>query len=463
MTKNQLDKQARKAVPEAREQAPEARAAHEQVHEQARAEQKEVRAAHKQSCKADKQVRNYTRREFLSTPAKASIAGAALAGLGAASLTLSACGDNSASNTSAETLTVKNEQVTTLDAYTEIKKPKQYYKVTDVVKIDGEAILFSSDGVVAAVLQAGKTASPLNTVSLLNLQTSTLTPVLEKPVSFDDGFEIFEIRSSKSLIMWVESNYLTSAWRVYVAKVSSGGLSIGSPNLVDEGDAEYDAPELAVVGSKAYWIVQPAESGTKTKEDSYLKTTSGTGANVVITSHGRFCGGLSVNGKILTAMPRADAGSGVHYQLSAIKGGSVIDSVVLPRAYKPCVAIYLNDGFSFGISASYDYGDGISNVGTYYQIDQDSWLRLIRQPVTVAGTCNGWLFSKTGARTVFVDIDKKAYFTVNPPDNCTEYGDYSVQFGDVEALYNFATITKLGKNNKTSKHVLVRKITLEKA
>ena len=405
--------------------------------------------------------RSYTRRELFGAAAKATVAGAAIASVGA-SLTLSACGSDSSSENTAEVLSVKSDQVVTLDAYAEVKKPQKYYKIEELIKIPGEAILFSSDGKVAAVLQAGESASPLNIVSLLNLSTGSLTQVLQKPVSYDEGYDIFEVRCSKSLIIWVESNYLTSAWRVYVASVSSGGTSIGSPVLVDEGDAEYDAPELAVVGSQAYWIVQPAESGTKTKEDSYLKTSSGSASGTVITSHGRFCGGLSVSGSTLTAMPRADM-SGVYYQMTSVEGGSVVSTTVLPRAYKPNGAIFLNGGFAFGISASYDYGDGISNVGTYYPIGQGNWLRLIRQPITVPGLSNGWLFCKSGSRTVFVDVDNKSYFTINAPDGCTDYGDYSVQFGKVGTIYNFATISKLSKNNTPSKYVLVRKITLKTA
>lgn len=409
-----------------------------------------------------KKARNYTRRELISTAAKATAAGAVIASTGAA-ISLSGCGNNQSSDNVAATLTVKNSQVVTLDAYAEVKKPQNYYTVKEVATIDGEAILFSSDGIIAAALLAGKTASPLNTVSLMNLQTGRLSSVLDKPIGYKEGFDIFEVRCSRSLLIWVESNYLTSAWRVYVASVSSSGTNIGTPNLVDEGDADYDAPELAVIGSQGYWIVEPSESGNKTKEDSFLKTSAGGAAGTVLTSHGRFCGGLSANGQTLTAMPRADTSSGVHYQLTAIQNGSVVTSVVLPRAYKPSGAIFLNGGFAFGISASYDYGDGISNVGTYYPIGQDNWLRLIRQPVTVPGICKGWLFCKSGSRTVFVDVNKKNYFTINPPDNCADYGDYSVQFGDVNALYNFATITKLDKNNAPIKTVQVRKITLKTA
>lgn len=90
----------------------------------------------------------------------------------------------------------------------------------------------------------------------------------------------------------------------------------------------------------------------------------------MITSEGRFNGGLSVSGQVLTAMPRAKASSGVYYELTAIAAGSgsVVASQVMPHSFRPSNAIYMNNAFAFTIPASYDYGGGIANVGTYYPI-----------------------------------------------------------------------------------------------
>lgn len=164
----------------------------------------------------------------------------------------------------------------------------------------------------------------------------------------------------------------------------------------------------------------------------------------MITSEGRFNGGLSVSGQVLTAMPRAKASSGVYYELTAIAAGSgsVVASQVMPHSFRPSNAIYMNNAFAFTIPASYDYGGGIANVGTYYPIAGNTWLRLARQSLTPPGICNGWLFAKSSSRTVFIDTQEQKYFVVNAPDGCTDYGDYSVCTGEVSRVYNYATVNK---------------------
>ena len=164
----------------------------------------------------------------------------------------------------------------------------------------------------------------------------------------------------------------------------------------------------------------------------------------MLTSHGRFNGGLSASGQTLTAMPRADSSSGVYYQLTAIQTGtgSTIASQVLPRSFRPSNAVYMNGAFAFTIPAGDDYGGGIANVGTYYPISGGQWLRLAKQSLTPPGLCNGWMFAKSGSRTVFVDPAKQRYFVVGAPDGCEDYGDYSVGTGEVACLYNYATVTK---------------------
>jgi len=177
---------------------------------------------------------------------------------------------------------------------------------------------------------------------------------------------------------------------------------------------------------------------------------------VAYTSHGRFNGGLSASGNTVTCMPRADVG-GVYYQLTALQGGSVVATQIMPRSYRPGSAIYMGGSFAFSIPASYDYGGGISHVGTYYPMPNGQWLRLTRQPVTPPGLCNGWLFCKSGARTVFVDMKNQKYFTVDAPGNSLNHGDYSVSFGEVDAVCTYASIDKT-EDDERKRYVQVRRI-----
>lgn len=392
-----------------------------------------------------------SRREFLR------LGGGALACatvLGAPAV-LTGCSGGSDKN-APSALEVSANDVVTLDAFAEIEDPTGYYEVKDLAQYPKGTMLFSSEDVTAAALLTGETATPLSTCSLVSLETGAMTPALERAVNHDMGYSIFAVRASKELLVWVESNYLTSDWMVYCATISDGKLT-GQPVKLDEGNGEYDTPEIAVIGTAAYWIVQPAENGPRTTENSYLRVAAGgSRSSDVITSEGRFNGGLSVSGQILTAMPRAKASSGVYYELTAISAGSgsIIASQVMPHSFRPSNAIYMNNAFAFTIPASYDYGGGIANVGTYYPMAGSSWLRLARQSLTPPGICNGWLFAKSSSRTVFIDTNNQQYFVVNAPDGCTDYGDYSVCTGEVSRVFNYATVNKYAGTERTTQVVL---------
>lgn len=407
-----------------------------------------------ESSRTSKRI-HATRREFLRMGTTA-LVGASALGLPAV---LSGCGGGSGDD-EPDILTVSTNDVVTLDAFAEIEDAAEYFEAKSLAVYPKGTMLFGSDDKTAAALCTGQTASPLSTCALVNLEDGAMTPVLERAVNHDMGFSIFAVCASQSLLAWVESNYLTSDWMVYCAPIAGNQLS-GQPIKIDEGNSDYDTPELAVINSNAYWIVQPVEGGARTSEDSVLKVAAG-GAHSsnVLVSHGRFNGGLSVSEQVLTAMPRASTSSSVHYELTAISAasGSVVATQVLPHSFKPSNAIYMNHAFAFTIPASYDYGGGIANVGTYYPLSGDSWLRLARQSITPPGLCQGWLFAKSSSRTVFINMQDQQYFVVNAPDGCTDYGDFSVCTGQVEHLYNYATVAKFEGSTK-SEFVMLRSIT----
>lgn len=394
-----------------------------------------------------------TRRQLF----KAIPGAAAVAAVGAAAVAATGCSSSSDSSSGTlEVLTVANDHVVTLDSFTQIKKETTYCAAEEILTLDCGAQLFTSGSRVAAALCTADTSSPLSTVGLLGLSTGRFQTVLDAPEGDAEGFNFYEVTCSDELIIWVESNYLTGQWRVYSAPIDADALTVGKATLLEEGDAGYDAPEIAAVGSQAYWIVQPAEGGEHAKEDSLLKTNGG----VAYTSHGRFNGKLSTSGNVVICMPRADSKSSVYYQLTAIQNGNVIASQVLPHGFRPSTATYLDGMFSFGIGAGYDYGDGISNVGTYVALSDGTYLRLTRTPVTPAGMCNGWIFCKSSGRTVFVDPQKRRYFTVAPPSGSEDYGDYSASTGELsDAVYTYATVTQVRKNT-TARKVVVRRLKL---
>lgn len=398
-------------------------------------------------------ARPISRRDLFSAIPRATVGAAALAAVGTA-VAASGCSDSSSGGSAPDVLEVSTNSVVTLESYKEIKKPERYYELTTVLELEAGTQLFASGSKVACATAPGDNAKSLTQICLMGLSSERYVSALAEAQGKDDGYVVHEARCSDSLLVWIECNYLTDEWRVYSASINDSDLSIGSATLLDEGNGDYDVPEIAVVDNQAYWIVQPSEDGAKKTEDSLLKTNGG----VAYTSHGRFNGGLYTSGKSVVCMPRYDAKSSVFYQLTAIQNGSVVATQVLPHGFKPSTFTYVNGSFSFGIGAGYDYGDGIANVGTYLSVGDGTWLRLARTPLTPAGKVNGWLFCKSSSRTVFIDVKKQRYFTVNAPSGSEDYGDYSFTTGEVSGkLFNYAT-TATVKKDKTKRKVVVRSI-----
>ncbi len=395
-----------------------------------------------------------TRRDLLGAIPGAAAGAAAVAAVSAA-VVASGCSSGS-SSAAPDVLEVATESVTTLESFKEIKSTGKYCTVESVIDLDVGTQLFASGSKIACATAPGSTSRTLTQVFLMGLESGRYETALQEAQGKDTGFVIHEARCSDSLLLWVECNYLTDDWRLYSASIDADALSVGEATLLDEGGADYDVPELAVVDSQAYWIVQPAEDGSKTSEDSLLKTNGG----VAYTSHGRFNGGLYTSGKSLVCMPRHENRSSVYYQLTAIQGSGVVASQVLPHGFRPNTFTYVNGAFSFGISAGYDYGDGIASVGTYVAAGDGTWLRLTRTPVTPIGSSAGWVFCKSSGRTVFVDMKGKRYFTVSAPDGSEDYGDFSIATGELEGkVYNYATVAQV-KKGETTRKVEVRSIEL---
>ncbi len=424
-----------------------------------------------------------TRRQALCTGAATGLTALSALSFGLPALISSSGCSRSSNNQTLDILNVAEDAVITLDGFNQVHDPEELYQVSDVAKLKTGTQLFSSGANLAAAFMTGESASPLSSVQLVDYSSGNTYDVLPKAISSDSGFEIYGAYASDSMLAWVESNYLTSEWKIYAADIATtqnskqlrddDGLyytkttneySIGEAVQVGAGTIDTQTPNVCVIGNNIYWIEQPpADSSTKNSRDSQLKVSAGrSAATVIYTSPGRFNAGIEISADILTVMPRAQSSSNVYYQMTAISSltSQVVATQVLPRSFAPSSAIYMQNNFAFCIGASYNYGGGIANVGTYYPSTDGKWMRLTRQPVTAPGLSGGWLFSKSGGRTAFVDMQNKRYFTVNAPSNAQDYGDYSVCKGELDILYNYSSISNASTNEK---YVQLRKIELTPA
>ena len=228
------------------------------------------------------------------------------------------------------------------------------------------SLVWASGDDVAACLLPTEEAKPLAQVGLLSLGSGNLSTVLERAVGQEEGFEIYDVRATASGLVWTEADILDGLWRVYTARLADGVA--GDPHLVDEGDGQWETPTIAAAGAYAFWQVLPKVDGDYSAEDSLVKRASlGSGdVDTVYTSHGRPCTPPYALADSVVITPRADT-AGTYYQLTHLDAasGNVLDTMVLPRSMRPLEAGYGDNGFSFSFDAWYNYGDGISQIGTY--------------------------------------------------------------------------------------------------
>ena len=156
-------------------------------------------------------------------------------------------------------------------AQTDLEEMENY---EDAVTLAGSAklpfgtLVWCSDDAVAACLLPTETAKPLAEVGLLDLSSAECTTIIEHAVGEAEGFEIYDVRANSAGVVWTEADILDNVWRVYAASLS--GTTLGEPQLLDEGDVNWEMPTLAVAGGYAFWQRLPQLDGNARVEDSQL-------------------------------------------------------------------------------------------------------------------------------------------------------------------------------------------------
>ena len=316
--------------------------------------------------------------------------------------------------------------------------------VTEIAGFDlpmGSVGTMDSDNL-AVFLVPGEAANVVAQVALFSLASGNLVPVLPQAVSAAEGFQIYDVRCNDDVIVWVESNFHTDEWRLYLADVISSA-EIGRPVKVDEGDVNFDPPMLCVSGRKAYWTYMPYEEGDASDSDSYLKSASPSSSTpeVVYTSHGRMITNPQASDGIVTIVPRAETRS-ARYQMTAIDtaNGEVIAAQILPSSMRVNDAIYIDGNFAFGIERSYNFGGGIALFGTYTGTDDGTYLRFNRVPMDTPVKCGKYFVVKGPKNIVGIDIDDKSYFAIDTLPGCESYGDFLLSTGRSKQIVAYTSV-----------------------
>ncbi len=325
--------------------------------------------------------------------------------------------------------------------------------------------VWTSGNEIAACLVPGETAKPLCTVSVLWLQSGITQTVLEGAVGQAEGFNIFDVRATTAGLVWVESDILEGIWRIYSATLESGG--IGQPALMDEGDSEWETPTIAAVGNRAFWQVLPNLDGSHATEPSLLKACAmgSSEAEIAWKSIGRMSTPPYATADSVVITPRLDT-SGVYHQLTCIDAESLetVDTLVLPQSMKPLETGYGKTGFMFSFDGIYNYGDGISQLGTYVPAqkaegDEHSavpWFRFSRTPTAAPAWCGSYFLVKSDSAVSCIDLASNTYCSLGVESGADDYGDYLASSGTGDIAVTFSNIDAHPIGGEAKKCCLVR-------
>jgi len=302
-----------------------------------------------------------------------------------------------------------------------------------------------TSGTWVPVTQAGSSSNPMVKGCAFSLSTGALTEILPDVRGDGHTLVIYDVRCSDEVYAWVELDYLTHDWTLYATSFSNGTIGATATTLW-EGDAEYDPPGFAVVGSSVLWQVCPALSGTKTSESSYcyLWKLGSTDAKAVVESPGRFPIAPCISGDVAVLAPRVRADEGVFYGVTAYALDNdletIEDQMVLPQSVRPFYAARIGERFAVSIEASYSAGGMLGTMGTYIGPSEGPFVRVTREPrANVAGKDNLFII-KSRTSYFVVDVRKATYSILTAANRCVDYGEYPVRVGDVNDFITFATV-----------------------
>lgn len=373
---------------------------------------------------------------------------------------------------SADVLEVPTDAVTYADSFEEINWGDRLSLYAEV-ELDYGTLVWCNDPDFAVCLLPTEGAKPLASVGVISLASGSCSTVLESALGQDDGFEIYDVRGNGQGLIWTEANILDGVWRVYTAPMSD--LTLGEPALAAEGNADWETPSVAVAGSRAFWQVLPTSDGSQSDSESTLMAAAfgSSNAQAVLSSPGRMATPPYALSDSLVLTPRTDASS-VHYQLTKIDAstGEVQDTMTLPSSMSPLEAGYGPNGFTFCFDAIYDYGDGISGLGTYTPLEhveakapadaaqegqaqkdeeagpttnsdaysQAGWLCLNRTPSAAPAWCGNLFMVKSTSAVVGIDLDARAYFSLDVANGAEDYGEYLASTGEAERVVTYTNI-----------------------
>ena len=387
--------------------------------------------------------------EVLLTRRNLLIGAGVIGGIAAVGGISSAASSAFSTNTSVESLSVPQDAVTELADFSEVPYG-DYWRLSASQNLPFGSLVWADNNTVAACLCPTESAHPLNTIRLYYFGSANLAEIMKKPQGFDEGFDIYDVRCSTEGLIWTECNIFENTWRIYTAQLENATLS--NILLVDEGDANWVTPSIATCDNSAFWQVIPDPNGEFAKEKAELRALhfgQSSYETVLESLHAFGCRIVSVPEGVVCA-PRMNT-STLYYQLTKVNASdfSVADELVLPQRMTPCNLGYGKSGFAFALDNIYNYGDGISNLGTYtpmapvtpYHYSDLPWFRFGRTPSATPAWNGDWFVVKSARAICGTHFASRTFFMIDIPNNTDTYGEYLVSAGTCKTIVGLSQIT----------------------
>ena len=326
-----------------------------------------------------------------------------------------------------------------------------------------------SDGI-ACCLTTTDQASPLTRVFILETSTGIQSTVLEAAQGQAEGFEVFDARACANGLIWVEANAMEGRWRVLAAPLSQE-LTLGDARVLDEGGPESETPSIAAAGDRAWWQVRPRVPTEKDADEgsTVLKRTGFSSGNAeeVWASKGRAaCPIAACEGGVAVAVRSNERDHAFDLLMFGSKGTVASDSLELPSGMEPCAIGWGPNGFSFCFEGIYDYGGGISDLGTYtpakpHQAGQGydglAWFHFGRTPQCGPCWCeDDWFMVKSTVSVCAVNLEKGIYCSLGTESGCAEWGDYLCSSGNGPTVVTAMQIDRGSSDGDSAGWTLVR-------
>ena len=365
-------------------------------------------------------------------------------------------------------ITVPERAVFNIDDCEELPRDDCFTLVGDY-ELPFGTLVWANNSQVAACLLPTETASPLTQVALLMLDTGNYFTVLEAAVGAAEGFEIYDARASQSGLVWIEANIMEGIWRILCAPISSEG-SLGEPRLLEEGDRSCETPSIGAVKDNAYWQVMPStiDEEFRTKP-SYLKRAGFAKDNIQVLHEatGRMsCPLYPSDAGVVIAAHNPESRSTYDLMYFDDESGLPMDTLTLPSGMAPNALGFGPNGIAFCFESIYDYGDGISNLGTYTPAtahvpgspyNDIKWFRFGRTPQTGPCWCTDrWLMVKSTTAVCGVDLANHTFCSLDVESGCTNWGDHLATTGAGDTVVTIMQIDQVNTKGKTEHRAQVR-------